>query len=91
MTGIWNKKKKVGTKMASDKKKPKMYYKNEKDREQIRAGDVTSEDSSDPMETDGYGEDADVMNIESYKAPVSKSQSTGLTIKLRKKGVPPKR
>lgn len=88
---------------ASDlkrKKPPTMYYKRPEDRELLREGDVDTEDSADPMLTDGYGPDADIPEEDPFALPGEGKMPPsdrsvplagplpGLAGKLRKRGVP---
>lgn len=78
-------------KLASDNPRNKMYYEHPADRYLIKEGDVESEDSADPMETDGYGPDQGVGGFQgepNFAAPAIKQAPNGLTIKLRKRGMP---
>lgn len=78
-------------KLASDNSRNKMYYDHPADRSLIREGDVESEDAADPMETDGYGPDQGVGGFQgepNFSVSPPKAAPGGLTIKLRKRGMP---
>lgn len=73
--------------MANEKNRNKMYYRQPLDLELIRAADESTEDSADPMTTDGYGPEQGVEEGPwgmLDRAPKGPSRLT----KLRKKGAP---
>lgn len=78
--------------MADNKARNTMYYKKKTDRELMRDADETTEDSADPMETDGYGPDQGIGGWDgekNFSVPTKADQTDGLKLtKLRKKGMP---